>query len=171
VGKSPSKLDMSRILSINETYIKTIDEKNLFKFFTEYVSKYKTTIAQSKEAILVKSMRFLKNKAKTLEDIWNNAQYIIKDKIEISTEDKKLIDDSSRAIIKEFITEYEKLNSLSKETLEPVIKSLIETHKTNFKGVGQPLRIGLVGSRFGPGLYDVILSLDKSEVIKRLSQI
>ena len=52
-----------------------------------------------------------------------------------------------------------------KETLEPVIKSLIDKHKTNFKGVGQ-LKIALVGSRFGPGLYDVILSLDKTEVIK-----
>jgi hypothetical protein len=28
-----------------------------------------------------------------------------------------------------------------------------------------------VGSRFGPGLYDVILSLDKSEVVKRLKSI
>ena len=59
----------------------------------------------------------------------------------------------------------------SKENLEPLIKSLLDKHKTNFKGVGQPLRIGLVGSRFGPGLYDVILSLDKDEVIKRLSKI
>ena len=33
VGKSPSKLDMSRILSINETYIKTINEKDLFYVF------------------------------------------------------------------------------------------------------------------------------------------
>ena len=74
-------------------------------------------------------------------------------------------------IIKDFITEYEKLNSLSKETLEPVIKTLIDKYKTNFKGVGQPLRIGLVGSRFGPGIYDVILSLDKAEVVKRLNQI
>jgi glutamyl-tRNA synthetase len=171
VGKSPSKLDMSRILSINETYIKTIDEKNLFEFFKEYVSKYKTSIDQSKEAMLVKSMGFLKNKAKTLEDIWNNAQYIIKDKIEIATEDKKLIDDLSKTIIKEFMAEYEKLTNLTKETLEPVIKSLIEKHKTNFKGVGQPLRIALVGSRFGPGLYDVILSLDKNEIIKRLNSI
>ena len=63
------------------------------------------------------------------------------------------------------------LDSLSRETLEPLIKSLIEKHNTNFKGVGQPLRIALVGSRFGPGIYDVILSLDKSEVIKRLSKI
>ena len=84
---------------------------------------------------------------------------------------KKLIDEFSKTIIKEFLIEYGKLSTLSKESLEPVIKSLIDKHKTNFKGVGQPLRIALVGSRFGPGLYDVILSLDKSEVIKRLSMI
>ena len=77
----------------------------------------------------------------------------------------------TKTIIKEFKVEYEKLSTLSKETLEPVIKSLIETHKTNFKGVGQPLRIALTGSRFGPGIYDIILSLDKNEVIKRLKMI
>ena len=76
-----------------------------------------------------------------------------------------------KKIITEFINEYEKLSSLSRETLEPLIKSLIDKHKTNFKGIGQPLRIALVGSRFGPGLYDVILSLDKAEVLKRLKQI
>ncbi len=124
-----------------------------------------------KEPTLIKSMGFLKNKAKTLEDMWNNAQYIIKDDIEISSDDKKLLDDLSKTVIKEFIIEYEKLSSFTRETLEPVIKSLIEKHKTNFKGVGQPLRIALVGSRFGPGLYDVILSLDKTQVIKRLKQI
>ncbi len=171
VGKSPSKLDIKRIYSINETYIKTVDEKDLFNFFKEYVSKYKKTIDKSKENILLKSMKFLKNKAKTLEDIWNNAQYIIKDQIEIDADDKKLIDDLSKKVINDFISEYEKLSSFSRETLEPIIKSLIDKHQTNFKGVGQPLRIALVGSRFGPGLYDVILSLDKTEVVKRLKLI
>ena len=162
---------MNRIYSINETYIKTIDEKDLFNFFKEYVSKYKKPIDQAKESVLLKSMGFLKNKAKTLEDIWNNAQYIINDKIEVGSDDKKLIDDLSKKVINDFINEFEKLSSPSKETLEPVIKSLIDKHKTNFKGVGQPLRIALVGSRFGPGLYDVILSLDKAEVIKRLKSV
>ena len=116
-------------------------------------------------------MGFLKNKAKTLEDIWNNAQYIINDKIEVGADDKKLIDDLSKKVINDFINEFEKLSTPSREILEPVIKSLINKHKTNFKGVGQPLRIALVGSRFGPGLYDVILSLDKAEVIKRLKSV
>jgi|TARA_B100000780_G_scaffold27045_1_gene17111 glutamyl-tRNA synthetase len=171
VGKSPSKLDMSRILSMNETYIKTIDEKDLFKLFKEYLSKYKEPLDASKDTILMKCMGFLKNKAKTLEDIYNNSQYIINNEVKISAEDQKLLDDKSKLIIKDFMSEFERLSYLNKETLEPLIKSLIEKHKTNFKGVGQPLRIGLVGSRFGPGLYDVILSLDKTEIIKRLSKI
>ena len=171
VGKSPSKLDMSRILSINETYIKTINEKDLFKLFKEYVSKYKKPFDDSKEAILIKCVGFLKNKAKTLEDIFNNAQYIINDEVKIVEEDQKLLDDQSKLIIKDFVSEFEKLTLLNKEILEPLIKSLIEKYKTNFKGVGQPLRIGLTGSRFGPGLYDVILSLNKIEVIKRLSKV
>jgi len=171
VGKSPSKLDMSRILSMNETYIKKIDEKELFKLFKEYVLKYKKPFDVSKDDILIKCIGFLKNKAKTLEDIFSNAQYIIDDDIKIGDEDQKLLNDQSKLIIKDFISEFKKLPSLNKETLEPLIKLLIENHKTNFKGVGQPLRIGLTGSRFGPGLYDVILSLDKAEVVKRLSSI
>ena len=54
----PQKLDMNRIYSINETYIKTIDEKDLFNFFKEYVSKYKKPIDQIKENVLLKSMGF-----------------------------------------------------------------------------------------------------------------
>ena len=132
---------------------------------------YKDKIKEEKENTIKNSLSFLKNKAKTLEDIWNNAQYIIKDKIEINADDKKLIDDFSKKVISDFASEYEKLSSLSRETLEPLIKSLIDKNKTNFKGVGQPLRIALVGSRFGPGLYDVILSLDKAQVLKRLKRI
>ena len=171
VGKSPSKLDMSRILSMNETYIKTLDEKKLYVLLKDYATKYKQAFEDDKENALIKSISFLKNKAKTLEDIFNNAQYLLKNEITIEDADKDLIDNQSKLIIKDFITEYEKLSTFSKENLEPLIKSLIEKYKTNFKGVGQPLRIGLVGSRFGPGLYDIILSLKKNDVVKRLNKI
>ena len=113
-------------------------------------------------------MNFLKNKAKTLEDIYQNSQYILKDNIEISAEDSKLLDNSSKNIIKDFLDEFEKLSKVTKENLEKVVNGLIDKHKTNFKGVGQPLRIVLTGSRFGPGIYNIILSLNKDVVIRRL---
>ena len=171
VGKSPSKLDMSRIYSINETYIKTIDENELFKYFKEYVLNYQKPLDQSKEITILKSLGFLKNKAKTLHDIWKNSQYIISNKINIGSEEKKLINQLSTKIIGDFISQYEKLGKPTRENLELIIKSLINNHKTNFKNVGQPLRIGLIGSKFGPGIYDIILSLDKDEVIKRLKDL
>ena len=48
---------------------------------------------------------------------------------------------------------------------------MIDKHKTNFKGIGQQLRVALTGSKYGPGLYNIILSLDKREAIKRLKMI
>ena len=73
-----------------------------------------------------------------------------------------------KKIIFEFANEIEKLNKLTKENLEPIINNLIKSHQTNFKGVGQPLRVILTGSKFGPGVYDIIISLGKEEVKKRL---
>jgi glutamyl-tRNA synthetase len=73
--------------------------------------------------------------------------------------------------LNDFLKEFEKLSNPNKENLEKIINDLISNHKTNFKGVGQPLRIALVGSKFGPGIYDIILSLDKNEVINRLKVI
>ena len=110
----------------------------------------------------------MKNKAKTLEDIFNNAQYIIKDEVDFNKDDLKLIDDKARKVISDFNDRFEKIDQPSREILEPIVNELIKSHDTNFKGVGQPLRIALTGSKFGPGIYDIILSLGKEEVQKRL---
>ena len=82
--------------------------------------------------------------------------------------DLELIDDKAKNIIKEFKENLISINTLNRETLEPIINDLIKRYETNFKGVGQPLRIALTGSKFGPGLYDIIISLGKEEVKQRL---
>ncbi len=171
IGKSPSKLDMSRILSMNEHYIKNINENDLFTQLTEYCKLYKSEIQSDKKDKIKKSLTFLKNKAKTLEDIFNNGQYIIKDKVDFNKDDLKLIDDKARKVISDFNTQFKKIDLLSREILEPIVNDLIKSHDINFKGVGQPLRIMLTGSKFGPGIYDIILSLGKEEVQKRLNNI
>ena len=169
IGKSPSKLDMSRILSMNEHYIKSIDEKDLYDQFMDYCKLFKNEIKSEKQDKIKKSLAFLKNKAKTLEDIFINGQYIIVDEINFNQEDLKLIDNKAKKVILDFKNEFAKITELNKEALEPIINRLIKSNDTNFKGVGQPLRIALTGSKFGPGIYDIIISLGKEEVTKRLT--
>ena len=169
IGKSPSKLDMSRILSMNEYYIKNIDENELYNHLVQYCEIYKDKIKTEKEEKIKKSLSFLKNKAKTLEDIFNNAKYIILDEVNFGDDDLKLIDENAKKIIAEFKNEIISLNTFNKEGLEPIVNGLIKKYDTNFKGVGQPIRVALTGSKFGPGLYDIVISLGKEEIEKRLS--
>jgi len=171
IGKSPSKLDMSRILSMNEHYIKTIDENELYNQLLQYCELFKEKIDTDKESKLKLSLSFLKNKAKTLEDIYKNAKYIIVDEVDLNQEDFKLIDDNAKKIISDFSKKFSTVENLTKETLEPILNDLIKSYETNFKSVGQPLRIILTGSKFGPGIYDIIISLGKVEVEKRLNKL
>ncbi len=171
IGKSPSKLDMSRILSMNEHYIKTIDENDLYQNLVEYCKIYKEKIQNNKETKVKSSLSFLKNKAKTLEDIYNNAKFIINDEVNFNEEDFKLIDDKAKKIISEFVKELSSISNINKENLEPIVNNLIKSNDINFKGVGQPIRIALTGSKFGPGLYDIVMALGKDEVLKRLVKI
>ena len=133
IGKSPSKLDMSRILSMNEHYIKNIDENDLFNHLTEYCELYKSEIQSDKKDKIKKSLIFLKNKAKTLEDIFNNAQYIIKDEVDFNKDDLKLIDDKARKVISDFKNQFEKKNYyLGFRGIAGYTKKTIINKSTNF---------------------------------------
>ena len=98
----------------------------------------------------------------------NNTKYIIFDDVKFEDKDLELIDGKAKSIIKEFKENLILIKTLDKKTLEPIVNNLIKKYETNFKGVGQPLRVALTGSKFGPGLYDIIISLGKEEVEKRL---
>ena len=91
------------------------------------------------------------------------------DEVNFNQDDIKLIDDKAKKIISTFSAQLATIDRLNKETLEPIVNELIKSNDTNFKGIGQPLRIALTGSKFGPGIYDIIISLGKEEVTKRLS--
>ena len=171
IGKSPSKLDMSRILSMNEYYIKNKSNDDLFQSFEEYCKNFKENINNEKLNIIKKSLTFLKNKAKTMEDIYNNSKFIINDEIIIQKAEMSLLTENAKNIIKSFMKKVNEIEVFNKETLEPIINNLISENQTNFKGVGQPLRIILTGSKFGPGIYDIIISLGKKRVLDRLSKI
>ena len=171
IGKSPSKLDMSRILSMNEYYIKNKSNDDLFQSFEEYCKNFKENINNEKLDIIKKSLTFLKNKAKTMEDIYNNSKFIINDEIIIEKAEMSLLTENAKNIIKSFMKKVNEIEVFNKETLEPIINNLISENQTNFKGVGQPLRIILTGSKFGPGIYDIIISLGKKRVLDRLSKV
>ena len=78
---------------MNEHYIKNKNEADLFDQFINYCALFKGEIKSDKKDMIKKSLNFLKNKAKTLEDIFNNSKYIILEEINFDKDDLKLIDE------------------------------------------------------------------------------
>ena len=166
IGKSPSKLDFERIKSINEYYIKSTKDEILLEKLIHYSELYKEKIPKQFHETIKINLSFLKNKSKSLEDIYNNSKYIFS--YELNESELQKIDKSKLTIIKNIYFLIKKNKNISKDYLKSIFDKIIETEKINFKDLGQPLRIILTGSEYGPAIYDIANSLGLDEFLKRL---
>ena len=166
IGKSPSKLDFERIKSMNEYYIKSTKDEILLEKLIHYSELYKEKIPKQFHETIKINLSFLKNKSKSLEDIYNNSKYIFS--YELNENQIQKIDKSKLTIIKNIYSLIKKDKNLSKDYLKSIFDKIIETEKINFKDLGQPLRIILTGSEYGPAIYDIANSLGLDEFLKRL---
>jgi len=166
VGKSPSKLDMDRILSINETYMKNSDRKKIFKNFCDYTKKFKDPIDKEFLKKIEDNFLVFLNKAKTLENIYENAKFIFNYK---KIEFNNLISENEKKIIQLFLQKIEKISYSDVEKIKAIIDEVIVEEKIKFKDFGQPIRIVLTGTKFAPSITDIIQSLGIDEVKRRIS--
>jgi glutamyl-tRNA synthetase len=165
IGKSPSKLDMERVLSLNETYIKNINEDKLFNYFKNYIAEFKSKIDEISQNKIKKNLSIFKNKAKTLEDIFNNCNFIFN----FQTIDyENIIDENAKKLVNDFYQNIANVNDQDFETCKEIINDIINKNKIKFKDFGQPIRLVLTGSKFAPSINDIIQSLGIDEVKKRL---
>ena len=165
IGKSPSKLDMERVLSLNETYIKNINEDKLFDYFKNYTSEFKSKIDEIFLDKIKKNLSIFKNKAKTLEDIFNNCNFVFNfQTIDI----ENTLDKNTVKLIDEFYQSIINLDDQNFDACKEIINNIINKNKIKFKDFGQPIRLVLTGSKFAPSINDIIQSLGINEVKKRL---
>ena len=163
IGKSPSKLDFERIKSLNEFYIKNLNESVLIENLIIYIKTYKKKLDGKIIDNITSNINILKNKAKTLEDIYNNSNFIydFKKKLDV-------INDKNKTIINEFYSELVKLKSYDEEKISQINQDIIKKNNIKFKDLGQPLRLILTGSDQAPSIKDIIKILGISETINRI---
>jgi len=165
IGKSPSKLDFSRILSINEYYIKNMDNKLLEEYFKKYIKEYKNDLEDRHINIIVKNIQILKNKSKTLEDIYLNSKFIYS-----FEENKDDYSEKTKSIIKSFVNELKKINNYNEVQIKELTDKIINEYKISFKELGQPLRMLLTNSEQAPSIKDLIQILGIDETLNRLKK-
>lgn len=163
IGKSPSKLDFERIKSLNEFYIKNLNENILIENLIAYIKTYKRKLDDKIIDNISRNINILKNKAKTLEDIYNNSNFIydFQKKLDV-------LNDKNKTIVNEFYNKLIKLKSYDEEKISQINQDIIKNNNIKFKDLGQPLRLILTGSDKAPSIKDIIKILGISETINRI---
>ena len=166
IGKSPSKLDMDRILSINESYIKILDEDKLFLYFNKYADNYKEKIENIFLTKIRNNFDVFRNKAKTLEDIYNNASFVFK-RHDLNL--KTVLTPSELELLSFFYEKIKNLNDDHIEKIKLIMDEIILEKNIKFKEFGQPIRLALTGTKFAPSINEIIKSLGVNETKFRLA--
>ena len=169
IGKSPSKLDFERIKSLNEYYIKNLNEKVLFENFKEYTDEYKLKLEEKFLINISENINILKNKAKTLEDIYNNSVFIFSyDKTLVSK--STILNEKNKIYLTDFFKELTEINNYCEKKISEISEKILKKNNIKFKDLGEPLRMILTGSTKAPSIKDIIKILGINETINRLKR-
>ena len=169
IGKSPSKLDFERIKSLNEYYIKNLDQKKLSEYFQNFINDYHQDLSKEYCDKIIENLSILKNKAKTLEDIYINSKFIYDYNNQIN-DIENIINSNTKTYIKDFYEEIKNLKNEDENKLIEINEKIIKKNNIKFKDFGQPLRLILTNSSQAPSIKDIVKILGISETVSRLQR-
>ena len=170
VHKGGAKFDFEKAKLFNNQYIQLTDNEKL----ADMVMPYITAQGQnpSKE-LLVKVVALVKDRCTLLPDFWAQGSFFF---VTPETVDETLIRDAKWSENKElfFAAWTDKLNELADWTdvaIEQSAIDLLPSFSLKKGDIMLPLRIMLVGGKFGPGVYHIAELIGKAETIKRIKNI
>ena len=169
IGKSPSKLDFERIKSLNEYYIKNLDQKKLSEYFQNFINDYHQDLSKEYCDKIIENLSILKNKAKSLEDIYINSKFIYDYNNQIN-DIENIINSNTKTNIKDFYEEIKNLKNEDENKLIEINEKVIKKNNIKFKDFGQPLRLILTNSSQAPSIKDIVKILGIRETVSRLKR-
>ncbi|MBI4228785.1 MAG: glutamate--tRNA ligase [Deltaproteobacteria bacterium] len=169
IGKSPAVFNPEKLIWLNGWYIRN---KPLTEIAELVIPLLKDKGIQVKlDNKLIKIVENLRERAKTLLDIVNSADYFFTDEIKFDDKAKnRFLTAESLPIFEKLINKLSRLDKFSIEELEGIFQEIIDESGLKLVNVAQPTRVALTGGTVSPGIFEVMEILGKDIVIERLKK-
>lgn len=164
VKKGPASFDAAKLESINNLYLRELDNAALI---TALVPFYPTTITGTIHQRLSTGLSDLKSRAKTLPELATAAAFY-------ADEAPFTFDEKSQAAIEQgqpilrALTSALATSEWTRDALDNCLATFVESQEIKFKHLGMPLRAALTGHAGGPSVVGIMLALGKQETLSRL---
>lgn len=170
LGRSPSRFDFVKLENLNGVYIRNADDERLTDDVIALMTRlHGWNVDADFRAQLLAAMPGLKERAKTLVEIGNSAQFLRAERpIPVDAGAAKLLDDNARALLARLEPKLAAVNDWKAETLDAAVRIFAEEEELKLGKVAQPLRAALTGSTVSPGIFDVLVTLGRDESLGRI---
>jgi glutamyl-tRNA synthetase len=170
IGKSPARLDMKKLDSVAGWHIARMEDDDLVQEVTSYRALTGAApLSQVQKDGLAAAMYCLKDRARSLPDLIEKAQFVLAER-PIMPDEKSAaaLDDVSRGILSDLTAQLQN-DSWSRDTLEAKLTAFAESHGLKFGKLAAPIRAALAGRAATPSVYDMMLVIGRDETLSRLT--
>lgn len=175
MGKAAARFDFAKLESLNGHYIRHSDDRDLMAAIgrmlpeTEKGPAILNKLDDEKRALLLKAMPGLKERAKTLVELIENASFIYENRpLKMDEKAASLLTDDARRHLAALLPHLESLTDWTPETLDACVREFAEKSGLKLGKIAQPLRAALTGTATSPGIFDVLDVLGQKEALARI---
>ncbi|MDH5488567.1 MAG: glutamate--tRNA ligase [Rhodospirillaceae bacterium] len=170
VGKAAARFDMDKLTSLNAHYMREANDFRLAKLALPKIAGILgENISPEAEDRLKKGMPGLKERAKTLVELAENAAFYCKSRpIEMNEKAKALLLGDGADKLAGFRAILTQTFDWKASALEDKARAFSEENGCKLGAVAQPLRAALSGSNSSPGIFEVMEVLGREESIGRI---
>ncbi|MEA1938931.1 MAG: glutamate--tRNA ligase family protein, partial [Pseudomonadota bacterium] len=166
IGKAPARIDMTKLDHLNGHYLRISYDARLVDLIVPMMN---VPVDETGRARLLKGMASLKERAKTLVELAENALFYVQpNPLSISDKAQKLIDAAPEGLLAELADMFATLPCFDRDNLEQAVRNLSEAKELKLGKIAQPLRAALTGSNASPPIFEVAEILGREETIARL---
>jgi glutamyl-tRNA synthetase len=169
VGKSPAIFDMDKLLWLNSHYMKTLPQDALAERLTSFVEALGYRAPEKDR--LVKIVAILKERARTLKEMAQMAEFFFKDHIEYETKAmEKHLTAGAKPILERFLEDLSRMPHSGETEQRALVEGIAKEAGKKLVDVIQPIRVALSGRDVTPGIFEVIEILGLETVEMRIKQ-
>ncbi len=176
IGRSPARFDFAKLENLNGHYLRTASDRDLLaaiEGLLPHIANGAELAAKLDPAMkekLIAAMPGLKERAKTLIELIDQARYLYADRpLPLDDKARALLTHDARLILGELGHFLREVEPWTAAATEAGVRSFSERRNVKLGAVAQPLRAALTGRTTSPGIFDVLAVLGKSECLARIA--
>jgi glutamyl-tRNA synthetase len=175
INRSAARFDFAKLEDLNGHYIRNTEDQELLMRIENLLPHLPNGTAiierldANMRAKLLLAMPGLKERAKTLIELINGAEFLFADRpLALDEKAEKLLDADARQKLAEMLPKLEAANRWTAGELEEIVRTYAEATGAKLGKVAQPLRAALTGKSVSPPVFDVMAVLGREEAIGRI---